>query len=122
MTKLTVNPTPTEQVIAKASAEVTVHDARGRAITLKKPGVLAQYRLIEMMGDSAKNEVYMSVVTPLIFVSAIDGDAVAMPANKREVEALIQRLDEEGVAAVVNGVQEHFGQTDPEKDKAALKN
>lgn len=124
MAKLEIHDTqkPSAEIVAKALAVTEITDERGRVITLKKPGVLAQYRLIEILGDSAKNEVYMGMVLPLIFVSAIDGDAVAMPTNKREVEALIQRLDEEGVAAVVNGVQEHFGQTDPEKDKAALKN
>lgn len=121
MTKLTVNPTPTEQVIAKASAEVTVHDARGRAITLKKPGVLAQYRLIEILGESAKNEVYVGMVLPLIYVCEIDGDQVAQPNSKREVEGLIQRLDDDGIAAVMNGVQSHFGSVDPGADKAALK-
>ena len=64
----------------------------------------------------------MGMVLPLIFVASIDGDQVFMPNTKREVEALISLLDEDGVSAVVNGVQEHFGQSDPERDKAALKN
>lgn len=121
MAKLTVNPSPTEQVIAKASAEVTVTDARGRTIRLKKPGVLAQYRLIEILGESAKNEVYVGMVLPLIYVCEIDGDQVAQPNTKREVDVLIQRLDEDGIAAVMNGVQSHFGSVDPEADQAALK-
>lgn len=122
MTKVTVNPTPSDEAVAKATAAVSVTDAGGRTIVLKKPGVLAQYRLVEMMGDSAKNDVYMNMVLPLIFVTSIDGDPVAMPSTKRELEALIQRLDEDGIAAVVAGVQEHFGAPDPEKDKAAVKN
>ncbi len=88
---------PSAQIIAKANAEAIVTDARGRTIKLKKPGVLAQYRLIEALGDSAKNEVYMGMVLPLIFISEIDGDVVFQPNTKREVEALIQRLDEEGI-------------------------
>lgn len=122
MAKLTVNPTPSAEAVAKAVAETSVPDARGRVITLKKPGVLAQYRLVELMGDSAKNEVYMGMVLPLIFVTAIDGDAVTQPRSKREVEALIERLDEDGISAVSVAVQEHFGPSDPETDKAALKN
>lgn len=113
---------PSAQIIAKANAEAIVTDARGRTIKLKKPGVLAQYRLIEALGDSAKNEVYMGMVLPLIFISEIDGDVVFQPNTKREVEALIQRLDEEGISAVSLGVQEHFGKSDPDADKATLKN
>lgn len=122
MAKVQIDKTPSAQAVAKAAAEASVTDSRGRTIVLKKPGILAQYRLIEALGDSAKNEVYMGMVLPLIFVTSIDGDQVFMPNTKREVEALISLLDEDGVAAVVGGVQEHFGKTDPERDKAALKN
>lgn len=121
--KLTVNETPTEQIIAKANAEVSVTDDSGRVITLKKPGVLAQYRLVEVVGaEAAKNEVYMGMVLPLIFVSMIDGNTLQQPRTKGEVDALIQRLDESGIAAVMKGVQDNFGNADPEADKAALKN
>ncbi len=121
--KVTINTesTPSAQLMAQAAAEVEVIDARARIIKLKKPGVLAQYRMIELVGDSAKNEVYMAMVMPLIFVTAIDGDPVYQPAKKSELEALIQRLDEDGIAAVMAGVQENFGKSDPEKDAAALK-
>jgi hypothetical protein len=117
--KVTLNPS--EQIVKQANAEVTVSDERGRVIKLKKPGVLAQFRLIEALGETAKNEVYMGMVLPLIFVTAIDDDPVYQPASKREVEALIQQLDEDGIAAVLSGVQENFGKTDPEADKAAVK-
>lgn len=122
MTKVTINETPSEQILAKAQVEFDVTDDRGRVIKLKKPGVLAQYRLIEILADSAKNEVYMAMVLPLIYVTSIDGDAVHQPISKREVEALIQQLDEDGINAVMAGVQEHFGAQNPEGDKATLKN
>lgn len=122
MAKLEVNETPSQQVIAKAAAEILVTDAQGRKIKLKKPGVLAQFRLVEILADSAKNEVYMGMVLPLIYVAEIDGEAVMMPNSKREVEALIQRLDEDGISAVAQGVMANFGASNPEADKAALKN
>ena len=123
--KVTLNQaqTPSAQVVAKANAETIITDAGGRSIKLKKPGVLAQYRLIEALGpETSKNQVYMGMVLPLIFVAEIDGDTVFFPSNKREIEALIQRLDEDGIEAVMKGVEEHFKKADPEADKAALKN
>ncbi len=120
--KLQLGEMPSTEVVKAAQATFDVVDARDRTLTLKKPGVLAQYRLIEALGDSAKNEVYMNMVLPLIYVSAIDGTPVVQPNSKREVEAMITRLDEEGIAAVMSGVTEHFGAPDPEKDKAAVKN
>lgn len=117
--KVTLNPS--EQVVQQANVEAVVTDERGRTIKLKKPGVLAQFRLIEALGETAKNEVYMGMVLPMIFVVSIDDEPVYQPATKREVEALIQQLDEDGIAAVMAGVQDNFGKTDPEADKAALK-
>ncbi len=119
--KATLNDTPAAQLVAKASETTEVTDARGRVITLKKPGVLAQYRLVEILGDTAKNEVYMGMVLPLIFVTAIDGDLVTL-SRKSEVEALIQRLDEHGILAVADAVTKNYGKPDAEADKATLKN
>jgi hypothetical protein len=122
MAKVTINQTPSAQVVTKAISATTVTDSAGRTITLKKPGVLAQYRLIEALGATAKNEVYMAMAMPLIYVSEIDGDSVILPSTKIQVEALIQRLDEHGIQAVIQGMQENFGKSDPDADKAALKN
>lgn len=122
MAKVTVNESPAAQAVAKAVEQFSVTDERGRVIVLKKPGVLAQFRLVELLGASASNDVYMGMVLPLIYVALIDGDQVLPPLRKSEVEALIQRLDEDGVTAVARGVSKHFGGRDPEEDKAALKN
>ncbi len=122
MADVKVTLSPSEELIAKASAEQLVEDSTGRVITLRKPGVLAQYRLVELLGKAAENQVYMGMVLPLLYVAAINDDRLPALSNKREVEALIQRLDEAGIEAVMKGVQEHFGAPDPEADKAALKN
>ncbi len=119
MAKLTINETPSEEIVKKIEVEVT--DSTGRVIRLKKPAVLGQYRLIEAIGDSAKNEVYTAMVMPLLFIASIDDDNISSLRSKLEVEALIQRLDEHGLEAVINGVRENFGGSDPEADKAALK-
>lgn len=121
MATLSIN-TPAEQAISRAVQAVSITDARGRNITLKKPGVLAQFRFIEALGDTAQNQVYMAMAMPLIFVAEIDGDPVVMPTRKSEIEALIQRLDEDGIAAVQTGVSDHFKASTPEQDKAAVKN
>lgn len=125
-TKLTVNapaaPTPSEQVSARALAPVEIKDSQGRSITLRRPPVLQQFRLIEAIGDAARNEVYVQMILPLLYVSAIGGDATIPFSKKSEVEAMIQRLDEDGLAAVMKGVSENFGAPDPAAEKAKLGN
>lgn len=119
--KVKIDTTPSQQAVAKASATFQTTDARGRVITLRKPAVLTQFRLVEALGDTAKNETYVAMVMPIIFVSEIDGDTVLLPAKKSEIEALIQRLDEDGLNAVMTAVKEHFGTPDAEADKLAIK-
>ncbi|MBB5189602.1 hypothetical protein HNQ50_000312 [Silvimonas terrae] len=89
---------------AMAPEMLTVTDSAGRQIVLKKPGVLAQYRAVEAMGASAENRVYMQMVLPIFYVQMIDGLPVATPSTKPQIEALIQRLDEHGLAAVIDGM------------------
>lgn len=69
--RVTINETASEALVAAAAQEATVTDGTGRTIRLKKPGVLAQFRLVEALGESARNEVYLATVTPLIFVTAM---------------------------------------------------
>lgn len=116
-----VTITPTEQVIKQAGAETTITDAKGRVIVLRKPGVLAQFKIVEAAGTAAANQVWMGMVMPLIYVASVDGEAVYCPTTRREIDALIQRLDEDGIIAVMQEVQALFGVADTESAKADLK-
>lgn len=44
------------------------------------------------------------------------------PAKAIEIDALIQRLDYEGVDAVLTGVIEHFRKAEPETGREDIKN
>ncbi|MBW9334593.1 hypothetical protein FEE59_13845 [Herbaspirillum sp. RU 5E] len=104
-----------------APAETTVPDAAGRVIKLRRPGILAQYRLIEALGDSAaSNDTYVRMVMPILYVVQIDDDAVPPLRTKAEVEALIQRLDDHGMRAVMEGIGELAAKA-AEGDPAAIK-
>lgn len=114
--------TPSEQLVAEAAQPAVVTDSRGRKITLQKPSVLSQFRIVRAMGaEAAANQTYMGMVLPLIFVAEIDGEPVPFPKSELQVEALIQKLDEPGIKAIMEGVQKHFGEADAEADKDALR-
>lgn len=123
--KVTINPpqTPSQQAVSAASQTYAVVDSRARRITLKKPGVLQQFKLVEALGEVAENRVYMRMALPLLYVTDIDGEGVVTLMRKSEVEALIQRLGDEGLEAVMHGMEKHYGgmESDPEADKAVLK-
>ena len=115
--------TPTRQAISKATKTVEITDSLGRKIVLKKPPVLAQFRLVEILGpEVSKNHTYINMVLPLLYVESIDGDAVEFPMHKSEVEVLIKRLDDEGIEAVSQAIEAHFQRnSDPAADRAELK-
>jgi hypothetical protein len=98
------------------SADVQVKDAKGRVLTLRKPNVLAQYQLVRMLGaDASSNQTYLSMVMPLLYLQAIDGEVVNF-ANQRELDAAIQKLDEEGLQALAQGIQENFARQEDARD------
>lgn len=115
--------TPSEQLVKQADAAITIETPNGFKVTLKKPGVLSQFRLIRMLGDAAKNETYTNMLLPLTYVTAINGQVVNAANTERELEALIVRLDDEGVTAVMSNVVAHFGQAQaPEAVQEEIKN
>lgn len=121
MAKVQINQTPSQQLVDKAKAEVETTDARGRVMVLRKPGMLAQYRLVEMLGDSAANQTYMAMVLPLLYLASIDGRPIVL-SSKRELDALIAQLEEEGIEALMRAMEGNFGAPSPDEDKAKLKN
>lgn len=96
------------ELVQQALREVIVTDPRGRQIKLTKPSPVMQFRLVKLLGDDAKNETYVSMVLPLMYVSAINNEPVGFPVSQREIEALIMRLDEDGIATVMKGVMDNF--------------
>ncbi|WP_186251676.1 hypothetical protein [Burkholderia gladioli] len=100
--------TPSQTVISQGASEVTVVDTAGRTIVLRKPGPLARLRFIDAMGESSANKLWAGTVWPLMFVLSIDGVPVPPPAQKAQIEALYQRLDEHGYEALSEGVSAHF--------------
>lgn len=108
MNEITENTNTTHN----ADGTVDLTAANGKKIKIKRPHVLAQYRLVEALGEAAESRVYLRMCIPLLYVAAIDGVDVHAPNNKREVEGLISRLDEAGIAAVSEAIEAHFAGKD----------
>lgn len=120
--KVTINHSPSERMTAEAKREFDITDSAGRRITLRKPPFTAQFDLVALLGEKARNSMYHTMVMPLTYVIAIDGEAVPFPQTERELRALIQRIDEHGYAALADGISEHFGEQGGDDREDALKN
>lgn len=89
--------------------------ANGMRMKIRKPRNVAQLRLISLVGaEDAKNQVYMSLVSPLLWIESIDDEPVGMLVSKRELEALFERVGDEGLTAIV----EHIAKAIPLDSKA----
>lgn len=131
MTKVTVKPQgtsgepealkPSERIVQDMQAEFSVQDSRGRNFALKKPDVLAQFDLIEALGDLAKNDVYRMMCIPVIYVVSIDGSPAPPATNKLQMRALISRIGEDGFAAIQKGIKDRFPQQEDDEDDETVK-
>lgn len=115
--------TPSQAVVKAANQTVQVTDSAGRVIAIRKPGILQRLRLFELIGgENAKNEMYLGFVSLAAHVASIDGEPVPFPVSKRELEALVARLDDHGLNAVAAAAAEHFSGSLDEEAKERIKN
>ena len=119
---VTINQEQVSNKTELAANPMQVTDSRGRVLKLRKLDILSESRLVRMLGqDAVTNTIYMNgYVLPTVMVSEIDGEAQFLPISEREMEALIQRLDNDGIEAVLN----HLKATAEDKEalESQLKN
>ena len=112
--------TPSQAIVKAASFPQTVTDAQGRALGVRKLGALDRLKMFEVVGpDNARNEAYLGYAALAFHVTSIDGEAVGRPANRMQLEALVQRLGDDGLEAVGSALQSAMAQ---ETDPDAIKN
>jgi hypothetical protein len=96
-----VTTTPSARVIAAAQAAPSVIDAEGRRLQLRKLTALDKLRLFKAAGPGlAQNQPWLGMAVLAASVAAIDDVPVPPPANEQQVEALVARLGDAGIAAV----------------------
>lgn len=112
----------TEQLLQDSNAPHAVTDSRGRRIMLREPGVLQEYKFVELVGgEAAMNPVWMSMTMPLMYVASIDDSPVFAPVKRIEIDALIERLGRDGIDAVNKGVKEKWGKNDTKQEVEDVK-
>lgn len=96
--------TPTAQ-IAAAAEPVVVIDALGRRLAVRNITALDKLRLFKAAGPAlAQNEPWLGMALLACSVHAIDDVPVPMPGNEHQIEALVARLGDAGIAAAAEVV------------------
>ena len=96
-----VGETPSARIVAEGAAAFRVVDAAGRALEVRRPGALDRLRLFKALGPGlAQNDRYVGYAMLAMCVCSIDDVPVPQPGNESQLEALIQRLGDDGMVAV----------------------
>jgi hypothetical protein len=101
---------PTQEFVEKAKEEHPVTDADGRLIIIRKPSFVDEYRYVAALGGQlADNKTFYIMCYPLLWVKSIDGLPFPTITKESQIYAGLERLGREGMEAVNEGINLHFG-------------
>jgi len=96
---------PGARLVAAAAAAIVVRDAQGRELVLRRMTALDRLRLFKAIGPHlSQNTPYLGMAMLAASVTAMDGVPVPAPATEGQLEALIARLGDCGIAAAAAGL------------------
>lgn len=102
--------TPSEAVVKSATEIKYVTDVRGRKLGVQRPRALLRFRLLKILGaDNARNDPLLGNAMLAFLVVDINGDRLPPINSERMLEAMIDRLDDDGLAAVAECLTTQFG-------------
>jgi hypothetical protein len=96
---------PTTRHLASVLQTQTVQDSEGRRIAIRRLTALDKLRLFKAAGPTlAQNHLWLGMATLAASVSAIDDIPVPPPTNEAQIEALVARLGDPGIAAIAEAI------------------
>jgi hypothetical protein len=92
---------PTSSILAAAAVDRTAMTADGTRLTLRRLNALDKLRLFKAAGPVlAQNEPWLGMALLASSVASIDDVPVPQPGTEHQIEAMVARLGDAGIAAV----------------------
>ncbi|WP_193540128.1 hypothetical protein [Rhodopila globiformis] len=105
---------PSQSVIGGSERIITAIDARGRKLTLRQLTSLDTLRLFKAAGpDLSQNTSWLSMAGLAFSVTEIDGVPIPRPTTETQIEGIVDRLGDEGLAAIADALEESQGEPPP---------
>jgi hypothetical protein len=105
--------TPSERIVREGIGSRTATDRNGRRLLLRRLTALDTLRLFKAAGPVlAQNEPWLSMAGLAFSVLEIDGVPVPTPATEANIESVIERLGDAGLAAVADTLKDEPEQVD----------
>jgi hypothetical protein len=99
--------TPSQTIIRAANKTLATTDKTGRRLVLRQLTALDTLRLFKAAGPIlSQNEAWLSMAGLALSITEIDGIPVPQPTTEAQIENLVERLDEHGLAAIADVVNE----------------
>ena len=93
--------TPTQAYLATTSVALQVQDSQSRTLTLRRLTALDKLRLFKAAGPNlAQNPLWLGMATLACSVTELDGVPIPPPVNEAQIEALVGKLGDCGIAAI----------------------
>ena len=109
--------TPSQAVIQDAIRTFVSTDKRGRRLLLRRLTALDTLRLFKAAGPTlAQNEPWLSMAGLAFSVLEIDGVPVPAPMTEPQIEGLIEKLGDEGLAAIADTIKDENPNLTPRHD------
>jgi hypothetical protein len=97
---------PSVTIVAAAATTETIIDGDGRRLTIRKLSALDRLRLFKAAGPLlAQNQPWLGMALVACSVAAMDDVPVPPPINEMQIEAMINRLGDAGIAAIAQTLQ-----------------
>lgn len=94
---------PTDVILTGSARTYTATDVKGRQYLVRPPTALDTLRLFKAAGPVlAQNEPWLAMASLASSVQAINGVPVPAPVSEIQIEGLIERLGEDGLAAIAS--------------------
>jgi hypothetical protein len=103
------SPTPTQQVVQDANRVELCKDDLGRTLGVKRMNASTRLRVLKAMSAESADKgqvLFMSIIA--CSCVSIDGVPVAFPQTELGIDALIGRLEQEGLDAIGLCIATHF--------------
>lgn len=93
--------TPSATILKSVAECETVTDSEGRRLTVRQLTALDKLRIFKAAGPVlSENQPWLGMAVLACSVSAVNDIPVPMPSNEQQIEGLVARLGDHGLAAV----------------------
>lgn len=112
---------PSQQAVQTANQIRYVTDSTGRRIGWRRLNALEDFDLTEIAGQNESNTGWMIRATAAFGVREIDGEPVPRPTTKTQLRAMVARLDDAGMNAILDMFREEAEAADAAAEAEATR-